>query len=163
MTSEVFEKFRSLLGQDWAIRRTHKRCQRRLEENCGYCYLWGMNQPQHTDPAKNSTEPFRHIDRALRRKKMADRVRKGASLSEVAQEFKVSLSSVKAACLEHDVEPARRAAPNVTALDVVAALLKGEETQSDVARRLGISRQRVHQIVVEAKKAGIKLKTRPTR
>ena len=101
-------------------------------------------------------ESLTHREKWERRKEMAEKVKKGAQPERVANEYGVSVATVRNACRENFVasEPKRIGRPPgpglktssvLLAIKVLRELMRGG-TQADVARRLDTTRQRVHQI-----------------
>lgn len=85
---------------------------------------------------------------------MAEAISDGELLKEVAQKFAVGCTTVREACLEWGVYPPRYSASLPTSgFAILYHLLQGEK-QIDIAKRLHITRQRVNNIAIEARKAG---------
>lgn len=97
-----------------------------------------------------------NAEKRARRRQMALAVaRDGTSsaASRTARAFRVSIWTVRKACHEFGVTlPGNQ--PSERSADIVARLQDGE-SQSDVARAFGISRQRVHQIAERARRDGV--------
>lgn len=103
-----------------------------------------------------------HNECRERRSRIAQAVADGHSVNAVARQFRVSLTTVYGACSEHGVvarrpkhDPTR---PPRLSPFVILARLMAEGTgagYAEVARGLGISRQRVCQVAHEARLAGV--------
>lgn len=88
-----------------------------------------------------------HQTRLKRRQLMAQALRDGETAMDVAEMFGVSIGTVYIAAREHGVAVTRR--PTFKAASrrrIAETMLRCGTPQADIARRLGISRQRVHQI-----------------
>ena len=104
-----------------------------------------------------------HKDRADRRKSMADMVRSGVAPQEVAKKTKVTLATVFLACKENGLKIEKKS--NVgnekfSAYDVISALVNTRKKPLAIAEEFGISRQRISQIMIKARKAGIQMPMR---
>lgn len=93
-----------------------------------------------------------------RRKEIAASVAGGKTVSDACREFSVSAPTVYNACKENGVKPTRpakamRGIPK--AVQIIAALFKGEENQNRIAENLRVSRQFVSQVAIAARKVGI--------
>lgn len=85
------------------------------------------------------------------RKPLAEAVRSGKSVAEVAKAFGQPYHAVRTACREQNV---KLITSNVGAMKILAGLISGKH-QSEVARELGVSRQRVSQVAQDAEKSGV--------
>ena len=107
-------------------------------------------------------KPLTHIARAERRKKMADEVKAGKSLAQVARKYGVMESTVRLAVRIHGVQMKKIVADcNTSTLEILGRLLAGER-QSAIASDVGCSRENVNDIAKRAGKAGIHI-TKPKR
>lgn len=94
-----------------------------------------------------------HDDKRIRRQVVAEYLRNPAHTKQMAcEKFGVSLTYVKIACTEHSVNFGKPI-PSPNSFAVMRELWNGK-TQSDVARELGITRQRVEQICKAAIEGG---------
>jgi transposase len=112
-----------------------------------------------TAASKPPTPTLTHPERAARRAAIADAMLGGGDENQVARRFGVSPATVVACCREFGVaREAKLRGPKASArsMEIVAALLLGGR-KSDVARRFGVSRQRVQQVNDQARSAGIPL------
>ena len=99
-----------------------------------------------------------HKQRHSRRREIAGFVRQGSDASMAARKFGVTIQTVRAACREHGVEsPVGRKPTRV--YEVIAGLQQGG-TVTDVAERLGVSRQRVSFVRKACLEYGVSLKRR---
>ena len=111
--------------------------------------------------AKDNEDRLTLADRAARRKQMANLVLAGRSYKRVALYYGVSVSAVRQACRQPRTQAAQaepgdlRKRPPGRTLDVVADLIRGGQTQNDIAEKRNVSRQRVSQIKQKAEEAGI--------
>lgn len=115
------------------------------------------------------------IARAQRNKAMADAVRRGKSVAEVAAEFGKTIVTVRAACAKHGVEIVSNE-PVVGMLPVVAKLIEAladeviakrqgkpvdgrtgrrGKSQREIGRELGVSGQFVDDVQRRAEEAGV--------
>ncbi|MBC7855577.1 MAG: hypothetical protein IAF94_19275 [Pirellulaceae bacterium] len=85
------------------------------------------------------------------RKALAEAVRNGRSVSNVAKAFGQPYRTVLIACREQHVKLIRK---DVGAMRILAELIRGKH-QSAVALELNISRQRVNQVALDASKSGV--------
>lgn len=100
-----------------------------------------------------------HSERAARRATWVTRVSlaedKHSTIAEIAATEHVNVATVQMACRNAGIEILKRQGPKAhRAMEILAGLLRGER-ETDVAARLGITRQRVNQVAIEARKAGI--------
>ena len=95
-------------------------------------------------------------ERAERRKQMAEAVRDGKSVAEVAKEFKMSTLAVKKACNAFGVAYSTQYT-DVTKASVYAVLTKlvQEFSQTEIASEFNVSRQCVNAIFMKAQLAGL--------
>jgi predicted transcriptional regulator len=89
--------------------------------------------------------------KAEERKSLAEAVRKGRTAAEVARAFGQPYNTVLVACREQNVKLVTK---NVGSMRILAAILSGKH-QTAVAQELGITRQRVSQVVQDAENAGV--------
>lgn len=102
-------------------------------------------------------ERLSHPERKSRRAQIAAAVkREKLTAAEASERFGVSIHTVWSACREHDVIPEMFQNRMPSAYCILARLLKGE-SQADIARDLGISRQAVNQVKQRAIEAGIEI------
>lgn len=98
--------------------------------------------------------------RAERRAKIADEVRKGIPPDEVAKSFGVTIETVRKSVREagHRMPSQRGADAPVASrtLEILAALIRGRgKTVTEIAAAMGVSKQRVSKVAAEADKAGL--------
>lgn len=104
-----------------------------------------------------------HAQRRERRKLIASQVLAAggtrASLDEACQVHGVSIHTVRTACATEGVtfQKSRRGHPPLQGrtLAILARLLKGDLNQTEIAAELGLSRQRVSAVKIEAEREGI--------
>lgn len=97
-----------------------------------------------------------HGDRAKRRKDISKALEKGISVSEVAKNFGVCISTVEISAKENSVVPVRDSRIQTikpTTFLILKKLLEGQGLQ-EIASEFGISRQSVHQTRLKAEEAG---------
>lgn len=93
-----------------------------------------------------------------RRKEIAKAVLGGNPLHHVARQFDVSTVTVRKACVENGITPpAVRGRPSRSDQFVVLKMLMDGMPQADVARQLGVSRQRISEVAGHAARVGIQL------
>ena len=129
---------------------------------CRRCKRWITGALPDPDPYR-PLMPFAgewvvtREQRARRRRRIADAIRRGVPFGEAVGLFGVSIPSVKLACAEFGVSA--KVAPYgnsvVGSMRILRELLDPRWTLSDVARRLGLSRQRIHQVFRDAVLAGV--------
>lgn len=93
-------------------------------------------------------------ERRIRRKAIAETVKKGAAIDETAYRFKVSEQTVRASCKEFSVALPSRV--KRTHLSVVSKLLKGQSEVS-ISEELGVSTQYVNAVKMRARNAGFQI------
>lgn len=98
-----------------------------------------------------------HEDRRARRKLIAEQVRNGKSVKDVAKEHGVGHSSIYSACREHGVKINREM--SLRTFDILKQLLDGK-TFHAVADNVGVSKARVWLVAKMAREAGIVLPRR---
>lgn len=99
-----------------------------------------------------------HAQRRARRTEIAHAVNNGLPLHEAATQFGVTDATVRASCREHGFSTAAKgAAFSATTWSVLSSLLNTRDTMVDIAKRHGVSRQRVHQLMQKAIGAGIRM------
>ncbi len=102
-------------------------------------------------------------DRAERRIAMAHAVSKGHEVHKVAAHYEVSVWTVKEACRDHGVRPPPSiSSPNSKigkTLDIYHALLHAPDNagMGDVAAAIGVTAERVHQVLKAAQKLDLPL------
>lgn len=121
-------------------------------------------QRQHLEGLPEYPAHTSRRQRAKHRVQIARFVKSGHSLMEAAQRFGVALVTVEHACREHlGWVPAhavhrRQRGPKYWAprsLQALALLQGGKLNQSEIARQLGLSRERVRQVAKKAILLGI--------
>ena len=93
------------------------------------------------------------IEKRQRRRSIANAVAGGSGLGKAARDFEVTFDTAYRACQEFGIQW-QRTPVRVILLEIVGALVRGE-TQSAIASRLHVSRQRIGAIAKEAEKYGI--------
>lgn len=98
-----------------------------------------------------------------RRAKIAEYVGKGHSCGDAARKFGVCYTAAHSACLEHNVQVPTVQRHYVSSFRILAALQQRSkgETQTAIAQRFGVTRQRISQVKQLAESEGIS--TRPRR
>jgi transposase-like protein len=102
-----------------------------------------------------------HEDRQVRRRGMAEAVRAGERLTEVARRFGVVPATVREACRLHGVkssQPARKLSRST--YRVLAALFDRTRTTRQIAQDFAVSHQWVYLIYQKAVAAGIPVPVR---
>lgn len=95
------------------------------------------------------------------REAIAAAVRAGSTIEAEASKHGVSLGTARAACRERGVPvPDLRKIKMFRAYAVIADLCNTDLTTRQIAKARGISHQRVSQIFIESKKAGIPVRPR---
>jgi DNA-binding NarL/FixJ family response regulator len=112
-------------------------------------------------PSKPKPARLTHGERAIRRAEWVRTVAasddRHAALDNIVRTQGVSPATVKAECNAAGIVfPNRSTATAPRTFEILAALLRGEE-QLEIAQRLGVSRQRVGQVLDAAVRAGIKV------
>lgn len=92
--------------------------------------------------------------RKARRKKIADAISSGISVESVMNQFDISISHLRIACRENNVEVPKNPRGAPKALVVLGRLLKKHKT-TDIIKELGCRRQYIHQVKEQARAAGI--------
>lgn len=98
-----------------------------------------------------------HKQRRNRRKEIAQAVKRGKlSISQVTNKFQVTAETVRIACIEFGVSPPSQMNNRIkfTSFQVIALKQKGL-SYCQIAKRINVSHQRVHQIVSSARNAGV--------
>lgn len=114
-------------------------------------------------PGRYYKPKLTHEQRTDRRKKIADWIQETASSIQIAAiRFRVSYEFVRGACMEHGVTIPRNAGTlgHKNTLSVIADLCNTTDTQMSIAKRSGITRQRVSYIYKLCLKAGIPVQVR---
>ncbi len=102
--------------------------------------------------------------RATRRKEAAQAVVDGESKESICHRLGVSFQWLRDACRGNGVDVIHsRRTMSVTTYSILADLLNTSDSVEVVAERCSVSRQRVHQVVCQARKAGIKFPHRGRR
>jgi DNA-binding NarL/FixJ family response regulator len=97
-----------------------------------------------------------HEERRARRERAVTLLRKGHTAEEVAAVVGLAAGTVTQIGYLAGVVARKRARASANTMAILAALARGE-TQSDIARRLGCSRQYVHSLDALAREAGVAL------
>jgi DNA-binding CsgD family transcriptional regulator len=106
------------------------------------CVQHKIDYPRRKRGAKSKVEE---------RKPLAEAVRNGRTAAEVAREYGVSYHTVLIACREQGVNLMTK---NVGSMRILAGMISGKR-QAAVARELGVTKQRVSQVVQDAENAGV--------
>jgi Mor family transcriptional regulator len=96
-----------------------------------------------------------HVDRNKRRDEIIRRVQAGEDRSDLAQEFGLSLATIKgmtSGLAKTDIGP--------RTFQIIADLINTEESISDLALKRGCSRQWIYTVVDRLKAVGINIKPR---
>jgi DNA invertase Pin-like site-specific DNA recombinase len=107
------------------------------------------------NPDLNRKELMTHPQRLVRRMMIAEEVRRGMDLAQVAKEYKVSYATVFAACQEHGVkwEKPKKETVAHRSIAILSEILKNpDKSFTELAKDLGVSKQRVSGIYHEALK-----------
>ncbi|WP_413936347.1 hypothetical protein [Nitrospira sp. BLG_1] len=94
-----------------------------------------------------------HEERRIRRKQIASDVLAGKKPSEVCKKYQCSSAYAYDACREHGVPYRCYEQKNPSTLKIAKLLLDGFG-QSDVARQLGVTRQRIGQVAKKMREVG---------
>lgn len=101
--------------------------------------------------AVTPTRPLTHPERAERRKRIADAIASGLFVNQVAQQFGVSVETVRLAASEHWVDVKRQPCtkPRGSRVDPKLAIERYSQgvPTADIAASFGVSRQRLYQVV----------------
>lgn len=112
------------------------------------CDQFGVARPPTTDGPE-------------RRSEIAEAVRRGESVDDVCERFGVGRASVYSACARYGVTvPVRFAGKPFKHYEVIAALLKSDDSFSGIARAIGMDVRQLCRINRECVKAGIPVKRR---
>lgn len=96
-----------------------------------------------------------HEERQKRRKKIAADVKAGMTLTAACRTHKCSATYVRNACEENGVVlPTKPRRANQT-FRILADLLAGEMTQTEIARKYQVSNSHVSMVLKAATKAGV--------
>ncbi|MFN0019807.1 MAG: hypothetical protein ACKVP0_16240 [Pirellulaceae bacterium] len=106
------------------------------------CKLHRVAYPRKTRGAPSKIEERKHL---------AEAVRSGKSVADVAQETGQPARVVRTACHEQGVS---LPLANMNSMKILAGILSGK-SQTEVARDLNISRQRVSQVMEVANSSGV--------
>jgi hypothetical protein len=120
-----------------------------------------MSETAVDTPKKKRGRPkeiLSHDDRAARRKRIADRVRKGDEPLDVARDEGVTFDTVRKACETYGLKVNREAPVAHTSYRVLALLLNTNRSFSSIARELNLGTPRVTTVANQAKAAGIVLR-----
>ncbi len=113
------------------------------------CRVEGVTRPERT---------------ANRRRAIAEYVRRGGTIADACAKFGLALCTVTNACKEHGVQYPRKAWVRFrvrgAVLHILAAMFDRRRTQTSIATQFNVSKQRVSQVAIEARKAGIPLPDR---
>ena len=97
-----------------------------------------------------------HADRAKRRKEVAEHLRQNG-MKATCEKFEVTYGYVQQAAKEHEIPlEGTKDLPAEQTFVALRLMLEGK-TQSEVARALEMTRQRVHQIAQKARTAGFNI------
>lgn len=98
-----------------------------------------------------------HQAREERRRAIADKAAEGVTVAELQGLFGVSRTLVETSCQQHGVVIPQNGYTRkfVKSLTLVAELLNTGETLQAIGERYGLSRQRICQVLTEARDAGI--------
>lgn len=92
--------------------------------------------------------------RKQRREQIASDIAKGRSVGDVANEYGVSEPLIRSACREHGVRiPVQRSIQRKS-FDIVRDIMLGTD-RSEIAKKYGVTRQHVHNIINNLKNAGL--------
>ena len=116
---------------------------------------WKSEHPPHLS----------HPARAARRAAIAAEVAAGGKVEQVAARHGVSVQTAQVACrmaglAAPNPNRARTASRSVATLAIVAALMHTDETEAEIAVRMGISKQWVNQVKRDAIAAGLVVRPR---
>jgi len=102
-----------------------------------------------------------HVAKRRRRKEIANDVRRGLSIEQAAKKHGVTMASVRETCRGEGVYYGGKRKKN-TILKILARLLKGQETLTQISRRREVLRTRafVHEVATNAKMCGIPIDKR---
>lgn len=96
-----------------------------------------------------------HEERSNRRTLAVQDVAAGADLAVVAAKHNLGVTYLRMLCAQAKVRPVKRRSD--LCLGIAAALQnEPEATMAAVAERFGVTRQRVHQVLVQAELAGFR-------
>lgn len=106
-----------------------------------------------------------HLQRANRRQRIAQAVRRGATIAEASQEFCVSFRTVQQSCRENGVEypkapPIPTSMTKVGIFPILARLCNSSTRLHLIARELGVTAQRVGHIYRGCLAAGVPVQVR---
>lgn len=111
-------------------------------------------------PSKKGALYLTHIERAARRKRLADRYLAGEEVAKIAGDEGVRMALVLAAMKEHGIEYVPLYNPPLRLYKILALLVNTFLTYREIGMKMGISKARVGEIASNARKAGIKLPVR---
>jgi transposase len=100
-----------------------------------------------------------HAQRRVRRAEIAQLVADGLPIADAANQFGVSIETVRRACQEHGVAH-RNVRIQASSMRVLAELLNTRSSTDEIGDRLGFSRQWVQHILRAAREAGIRFPLR---
>lgn len=110
---------------------------------------------------KDYVPKYNQEQRRERRKGMAEAIRSGKTISEVCKEYETSPGTVVFACKENGVRNVNsRYEIRLPTYQIVASLQNTDKTLEEIATEFNLSKQRVGQILQQARKAGIKFPNR---
>lgn len=104
-----------------------------------------------------------HAERAALRGEMAALVKSGQTIAAAAERFGVTPSLVYRACKEHSVQLPNRCSLASRTYAVIADLINTDTPQSVLAKKYGLSSQRIAQIYDECRCASIIMPKRKKR
>jgi len=121
---------------------------------CGGVVLW-IEQ----DVPKQGTKQMKHVEARKRRRKLANRIRRGEKPDEVAKREKVSYSTLYYSCKEHGVKMPKTARKN-SSYAIIAELVNSGGSLRRIGKKVGVSFQFVDQVKRLAIEAGIPVRER---
>ena len=96
-----------------------------------------------------------HVQRAERRRAIADFVSEGHTLGEAAARFHITAQTASHACRALGIPVRGRGRPRASGFAVLAKLLRRDRTPVEIALDMGVSRQVVAEIHRRAAEAGL--------
>lgn len=94
-------------------------------------------------------------ERAERRKQLADDVKERGDVSETARKFNVSRDLVMSACRTYKVPYKKPNIPQIQTYEIIALIILDNPSNEEIGKRYGLTRQRVHTIRTNMRKAGL--------
>lgn len=107
-------------------------------------------------------ENITRAERAARRASIANDYLGGATVASLCVKYHATQNFVRSALREQNITIRHEETPRAKAstYEILAALINTDEGQSDIARRMGITPQRVSEIAKKAVAAGIQFLAR---